>query len=729
MPGPRAKRNNAAKKNKSKTVNVAVFVPTESLRGPPLPQSLQHRAMNSLDELSADDWDEIVRVMCDHLKIPDLTKRSGLKKVYNNFDDIYKRIDDLFSAHPGNQIIRGGVVAIYAKMSADSILRNLLFQKSLLAKILPLVEKDNSRHIALRALTTVTHHGGTDIRKEITLHAPTIVKVLQDHPDDLHAAEFAISSLAHAVTASIDEPQRPAAKYIKALQLPTLLPIVLDFVAKPGASLQLLHHALELCGHLTQHCTQECLAYPAVIDFLIASIRSPDLHSRFYALGAVIRLHKSSLDPEILFNDPGTLMTAVQRGLPNHLAELIVNYGPARCESTMTLRTVAEYQRAMLQCVHDRDLYKLGLTLAELIPRNEFSINEGGFQAVNQNTGKPEFISPGLPFTMWADALPVCAKEIRQRRRSSEEDLADMLDLKYFVIRSRLPEAIALAKKSIERNPKFPYFYYIMTLGSDLEEGLRYAKKGLKVKNATPFVHYVLLSRAIEIAGNLAICRIQESTIGDRKWEEGLSLLSSALDDAHIYLAEAPPDTRHRKSVLYWFLALTLADKGPELSEDLKELDKYVDQLKIADEFYAVFGADPPMSQLRQAQVTIFERYQSAAQQWGHIAARFDSTSIDHEHVVQRDRPEDQLAAWLHDFRHRNGDDIDDDLPEKSSHPKWSTNPAELHKCSWCGNPSAVLRRCGGCEKARYCDASCQKSAWSEHKIECNSRKASGSSV
>ena len=114
-----------------------------------------------------------------------------------------------------------------------------------------------------------------------------------------------------------------------------------------------------------------------------------------------------------------------------------------------------------------------------------------------------------------------------------------------------------------------------------------------------------------------------------------------------------------------------------------------------------MFGVEPPMSQLRQAQVTIWTRYRSAAQKWGHIVARFDSTSIDHEHVVQRDRPEDQLAAWLHDFRHRNGDDIDDDLPEKSSHPKWSTNPAELHKCSWCGNPSAVLRKCGGCEKAR----------------------------
>ena len=124
MPGPRAKKN-GAKKNKSKSVPVVA-----SSQVPRLPPALQPRPLKSLDELSSSDWDDVVRVICDHLDIPDLTKRSGIKKIYHSFDDIYNRIDDLFSAHPGNQIIRGGVVAIYAKMSADSILSNLLFQKS-----------------------------------------------------------------------------------------------------------------------------------------------------------------------------------------------------------------------------------------------------------------------------------------------------------------------------------------------------------------------------------------------------------------------------------------------------------------------------------------------------------------------------------------------------------------------------------------------------------------------
>lgn len=396
-----------------------------------------------------------------------------------------------------------------------------------------------------------------------------MIKLLQDFPDDLYAVELAISTVAHAATCSLGEPKRPAAKYVKALQLPKLIPLVVSFIAKPGVSLPLLHHALELFGHLTCHYSEDCLRFPDMIDFLIACIRSADIQSRFYALGAVIRLH--SPEPERLVGDPRALIAAIQRGLPDHLCELQVDYGPLRCDSALTLQSFADYQKAMMQCAQDHDLYKLGLALAELIPRNEFAISEGGFQAINERTGRAEFMDVGLPFKMWVDALPICAKVIRERGKAKEEDLADMLDMKYFVIRSRIPDAIVVAKKAIERNPKSPYPYYIMTLGDDVEAGLRCAKKGLKCKNVTPFVNHVLRARATELAGDLAVCRMQESTVGDQKWEQGQAFLNSALDDAQIFLAQAPPDMRHRKSMLYWYIILTLAKKGPELSTDLHE--------------------------------------------------------------------------------------------------------------------------------------------------------------
>ena len=353
------------------------------------------------------------------------------------------------------------------------------------------------------------------------------------------------------------------------LQLSELIPLVLGFINKSGVTLPLLHHALALFGNLTQHCPQECLAFPDMIDFLIACIRSADMHSRFYALGAVIRLQVP--EQGRLVGDPNALLAAMQRGLPSHLNRLLEEYGPERCESFLTLQSSAEYQKAMMQCAQDRDLYKLGHTIARLIPRNEFSISEGGFQAINKFTGKPEFADVGLPFKMWVDALPVCAKAIRERGKPGEEDFADMLDMKFFVLRSRIPEAIVIAKRGVERNPKLPYPYYIMTLGDDLETGLRCAKKGLKCKNVTPFVSHALRARATEIAGDLAISRMQGSTVGDQKWEHGQAFLNSALEDAQMYLAQAPPDMRHRKSMIYWCTILTLAKKGPELSTDLRE--------------------------------------------------------------------------------------------------------------------------------------------------------------
>ena len=65
MPGPRAKQ----RKNKTK----AVAVPALMAAPPALPPLLQPRLLSSLDELSSDDWDEVVRVMCDHLKIPGMS--------------------------------------------------------------------------------------------------------------------------------------------------------------------------------------------------------------------------------------------------------------------------------------------------------------------------------------------------------------------------------------------------------------------------------------------------------------------------------------------------------------------------------------------------------------------------------------------------------------------------------------------------------------------------------
>ncbi|KAH7922905.1 hypothetical protein BV22DRAFT_1106350 [Leucogyrophana mollusca] len=705
MPGPGAK----TKKTKSKTTN-SVSKANVADRQP------------LIDDIEgAAGWSGTVKLLCDFFALPDLSKRSGLKKVFSNFESIYRRIDDVYVDNQGNWKLMGGIICIYTKMCADSILRNRLIQKGLLTKIIPLVDIAECRLLALRLLTTVTHHGGVEVRQEISHQAPTLLRVLQEYPDDLAAAELVISTLAHAVGAAINLEEPPAANDIKVLNIPVMIRVVTETMRKPGCSIQLLHHGMELLTHPVLHCWKQCKAYPPMIEFLVACLRTADLSVRCAALGALLRLEGLSSESDQRFNDPHKLVAAAQRGFPPHLNDILVAYGPTRCELTLTLRSTVDNQKFFMKCGQDHDLYALGVSLAEIVLRTEFSISDGYYQYQDERTGKMEIADLGLPFTRWTDALPHCADAIRAKGRLGGEDMADMLQMKFYIIRSRVGDAVDMAKKSIQRNPKFPYFYYVMTLGKDLEEGLRSAKKGLKCKVITPFVRFGLMHRAVEIAGNLGVSRLQESRAGDKKWEEGIAFLTSALDDARTYAAEAPPDARHMKNVPYWHTCPTITMKGPEMSVGLGELQDALRKLRAADEISTHLGTPPPKTQLRMTQKNIVERYDTPGViEWRSVVARFDNLSPTdlQDQSISPEKAEDDLAAWLDEMHIESEEQC---YPQRCSHPRISPNTVELYRCSWCGNPSAVLRKCSGCAKTRYCDTTCQKLHWTDHKSVCKS--------
>ena len=61
----------------------------------------------------------------------DLGTRNGLKKVHTNFSDIFKKLDSAYvgAQRRSNEKLMGGIVGIWAKMCADAILRDKLFQE------------------------------------------------------------------------------------------------------------------------------------------------------------------------------------------------------------------------------------------------------------------------------------------------------------------------------------------------------------------------------------------------------------------------------------------------------------------------------------------------------------------------------------------------------------------------------------------------------------------------
>jgi hypothetical protein len=141
-------------------------------------------------------------------------------------------------------------------------------------------------------------------------------------------------------------------------------------------------------------------------------------------------------------------------------------------------------------------------------------------------------------------------------------------------MRQRMHDAIPHARNAINQSPDVAYFYYIISLTTDHELGLRFAKKGLRCKNAlTPFVKLALLRRSVEHAVELGLTVLQEARINVQKWEEGLTFLMCAWEDARTFVMEAPPDSRNLKNIVDWYILLTFTVKGPEVKADMGDLN------------------------------------------------------------------------------------------------------------------------------------------------------------
>lgn len=81
-----------------------------------------------------------------------------------------------------------------------------------------------------------------------------------------------------------------------------------------------------------------------------------------------------------------------------------------------------------------------------------------------------------------------------------------------------------------------------------------------------------LLSKAIFLAGDIAIIIFQDGHIGKKEYAQGVALLTSVFEDARDYLSIAPPDDPYLFEVLDWCIVCTFVVNGDTLSEDLREL-------------------------------------------------------------------------------------------------------------------------------------------------------------
>lgn len=439
----------------------------------------------------------------------------------------------------------------------------------MLSRLIFLLDIRTTRYTALRSLSILTHHGGEAVCEEIAKETPTFVRLMEEFPDSPIINEELIAIIAHTTGSVINNETIPG-NFRKLIDVPALLKLICNAICRPDVEYLSPGHALSFFMSAAFHYGREMKAFPLVMNLLVACLRSKDLSLRCSVVVALLRINIADSEEDHRNFDFRKMLASLQRGIPEHLSDIAVSYGAKDTEMYSTLYCMQDFQKAMMTCGQDHNLLKLGRNLADLILRTEYSIVDGGFQVENERTGKLEYMDFGLPFKMWADSLPHCVKALRE---NGELDKADIVEIKHWILKQKIPRAIEVAKDGIKRNPNVAYFYYAIGLGADSQEALRAVKKGLKAKQTSPFVQTYLLWRAVDNAGQLGITTLASTSTGDQRWSEGVAFLMSAYEDARKFVNTAPPDAKRMQTMLNWYLILHIAVHGPELSPELREVE------------------------------------------------------------------------------------------------------------------------------------------------------------
>ncbi|TDL20730.1 hypothetical protein BD410DRAFT_871424 [Rickenella mellea] len=635
--------------------------------------------------------DSIASILCTHLRLPDLNTRSGLKKVHKSFPEVYERLEDIYTRYFENDRIVVGVVGIYSVLGVDSILNHLMFKKGILSKIFPLCARLPCRRAVLLALDSMSSHGGNEIRLSIATRAATLIELAEQHVDDAEFTNTAISVLVRVALTVLADTQ-PDAAMVDSLHVPTLLRIVVARLRTPSVTGPVVCSSISLLRSAAHHCSKEMWAFPQAVGLLVASLRSPDMKMRCLALSGIKCLHDSA-DSSMKGLDTHTIATNILNGIPTHLNNLVMAYGRERTDIFMTLRGDMEYQETMLKLPENRDWYTLGRIIVRIILQTDNGIGDGAYVSRNPCTGEIEDDDKGMPFKMWIDSLPLFATALR----ALHPDEADVMDCKYLVAKRHSTEAMAMARRAIKRSPHIVFFYYVIACEGHGEEGLQAARNGLRCPTLSSYYRFALLFRAARHAGQLGLqflqCRRREQSE-----EEGTDLLRKAWEDAKTVVDEAPPDSRVMVETLYWYNLLSFVLKGPEIGVDLQELDDVLCKLKIADELIQFYTEGPlPDTPLRLMHQLAVQRQVEATAEWGEFLKDLDNIETCRHDGEVDSHSEDDLESYedLHFHLGCLGE------RETGGSVQIKLNDSTLYRCSWCRNPSAVLKKCSGCESAR----------------------------
>ncbi|KAI0785061.1 hypothetical protein C8Q75DRAFT_735795 [Abortiporus biennis] len=683
-----------------------------------------------MDEWS-DEWVEVADQLCVALSLPDLTTKSGLRKIHGDLDDTQKRLTQTFkyAKRYGNIKVMGGVISIWTKLcTLDTILQDRLIEVGFLDRILSLTEVEETRVLALRAINALTFHSGKRFCHELARYFPALIKLMGLHSDDSQVLTLIIAIFAHSRSLVV--------KTSVHLNVQPLLSSTLDAVKTPRMTNWMFDHAVAIFEYLAEDHKDHCRDNIPLTTFCIALLRSKDLRRRIQGLEMLFEICTDGLPRKKQHISAFTLASAVKKELPSDLELIVDQHGRDNCQMFMIKRASDHYVALHADHSLNPDLVKFGRGIASEMLSSPYAVPTSLCKdcAIQCHCGEDNGLNV---------ILQESANALRKTGTLGDIDYADMLQYKSLALKRCHKDTVSFLKNAISRNPEFPFFYFALAAEGDEVETLKAAKKGLKCPNIPDWMRTALYRYACTASFYRGIRGCPDSSCSCEDRDECIALIMSAHEDSTEVVKTVAPDALQVQRDLSLHIIITMMMRGPQVDLESPEIKECVDKIALNKKFME-YLQNPITNRTLPLQVceTVFQYMPEAIDAWSDMlqvtndlmetqdnsdlgALQLSTTSS----IEQNENGGSRLDEWLQNIDDEPASDSSSSQNGENSRAQfWSDIPHEkldAMRCSWCARTSAVLKKCGKCGISKYCDSECQKAHWKEHKQLCqtNGRK------
>lgn len=401
------------------------------------------------------------------------------------------------------------------------------------------------------------------VAKEAT---PAVVTILHANLGDAGLASDCICLLSH-LGSNIYLDKQPIFRQYSSINDGSLLLAVLDGLAHgPNYHDNFTHgHGLIVSSSLHAHSTLE--EHPILLDFIVASLRVPDMKDRLKSLQSLWKYKIHHHKPKNAVSlDRYERATRLMK-LPLHLQALAV--GSDHKSDIWNIRVAkAVLHDAQLKAAKSRDFVQLGRAIGELVLMNEYFAFSELIEVENK-----QHLDATLPYKDYIGSLPIAANALRDHDYSKYCDVADIIEILYFMCMKEFDQVRRKSEAAMQRNSHAFLYYARAIADEDCASGLEWANQGLQLKNVTPSLRIYLLPFIVSTTMNVLYKKLHWKNTSCNCWQDAQTLLQKAAKLSKEFVKQASLDNRELSEMCAIALVTTIVIKGGSLSQDMAELE------------------------------------------------------------------------------------------------------------------------------------------------------------